>query len=69
MKVAREVEARLARESGQWLGELGVVPADKKWIRAQAQTLASLWRGPALPKRGLLDQLRRWARRAARAAR
>lgn len=64
-----EVSGRLARESGRLLGELGVVPADRKWIRAHAETLASLSGGRALPRRGLLAQLWRWARRAAKAAR
>jgi len=32
----------LARESGRLLGELGVDPGDRDWIRAHAETIASL---------------------------
>lgn len=59
---------RLARESGRLLGELGVRPADEKWIRAHAETIAGL-AGRRPPKRRLYELFARWARRAARAAR
>lgn len=58
---------QLARESGRLLGELGVRPEDTAWIHAHAQTIASL--SGREPRRPLYEVLRRWARRAARAAR
>lgn len=69
MKPPDDAYVRLARETGRLLGELGVVPTDRKWIRAHAETLASLAGSVAFPRRGLLDHFWRWARRAARAAR
>jgi len=66
MKVDREDLVRLARESGRHLGELGVRPEDAGWIRAHAETMASL----AARQRGrALDYVWRIARRAARRAR
>lgn len=66
MNVDREDLVRLARESGRHLGELGVHPEDAGWIRAHAETLASL----AGRQRGrALDYIWRIARRAARRAR
>ena len=57
---------RLARESGGWLGELGVRPDDDGWIREHAETLASLFRAERPRRAGWLYRL---ARRAARTAR
>lgn len=67
MNADREDLVRLARESGRHLGELGVRPDDARWIRAHAETVASLAgrRRPASP----LDYIWRIARRAARKAR
>ncbi len=66
MNVDREELRRLARESGRHLGELGVRPDDARWIRAHAETVASLAGGcRASP----LDYIWRIARRAARKAR
>lgn len=66
MSVDREDLVRLARESGSILGELGVRPEDARWIRAHAETIASLaGRRRASP----LDYIWRIARRAARKAR
>jgi hypothetical protein len=62
------VLARLARESGGLLAELGVRPTDHGWIRLHAETIASLDRVERLP-RGLAGFLYRLARRAARTAR
>jgi hypothetical protein len=64
-----EVTRQLARESGRLLGELGVVPEDRRWIRAHAKTLESLAGDSVPPRLGLLGHFWRWARRAARAAR
>lgn len=61
-----EALLRLARESGAWLGELGVRPGDDRWILAHAQTLASLFRAQRPRRAGWLYRL---ARRAARTAR
>jgi hypothetical protein len=62
-----EILARLARESGGRLAELGVRPIDEKWIREHAETIASLATAGRPPRsRGLLYRL---ARRAARTAR
>lgn len=58
---------RLARESGRLLGELGVRAGDDRWIREQAETIASLTRRSRRP--GFLGYLRRLARKAARKAR
>ena len=67
MRHAKVLE-RLARESGRRLGELGVGPEDAGWIRKHADTIASLTEGG--PPRGRFSGLlRRWARRAVRAAR
>ncbi|MEO8189384.1 MAG: hypothetical protein ABI682_03500 [Acidobacteriota bacterium] len=57
---------RLARETGRFLGELGVRPEDDRWILAHASTLASLFRKER-PRR--VRWLYRLARRAARTAR
>ena len=66
MNVDREALLRLARESGRYLGEFGVRPDDARWIRAHAETVASLaGRRRASP----LDYVWRMARRAARRAR
>jgi len=63
-----EVLERLARESGRRLGELGVRPGDEFWIREHAAAIASLTED--VPSKGrLAGLLRRWARRAVRAAR
>lgn len=62
------VLASLARESGGLLGELGVRPGDRNWIRLHAETIASLDRVQRLP-RGLAGFFYRLARRAARTAR
>ncbi len=66
MKVAREDLLRLARESGTILGELGVRPEDARWIRAHAETVASLVGGP---RTNPLAYVWRIARRAARRVR
>ena len=67
MSPMEEILARLARESGRRLAELGVRPGDEKWIREHAATIASLATvGPPPRRRGLLYRL---ARRAARTAR
>jgi len=59
--------ARLAAESGRFLGELGVRPDDENWIRLHAETIASLL---SRQQRHLLPRfLYRLARRAARIAR
>jgi len=42
MDPLEEALRNLARESGRALGELGVRPADGKWIREHAETVASL---------------------------
>lgn len=68
MKPSDDVLALLARESGRLLGELGVRPEDEAWIRAHAETIASLAGGPPRRRR-VSDYFARWARRAARAAR
>jgi hypothetical protein len=62
-----DVLRRLARESGELLGELGVRAPDSRWIRTHAETIASLaGRGR---RSGLRDHLWRLARRAVRTAR
>jgi len=66
--IAREVLLRLARESGETLGELGVRATDRGWIEQHAETLADLAR-PRRPGAGLRGVLYRLARRAARTAR
>lgn len=66
MNVDREELLRLARESGRHLGELGVRPDDSRWIRAHAETMASLVRRR---RSSPLDYIWRIARRAARTAR
>ena len=69
VKIPEEISSQLARESGRLLGELGVRPDDRKWMRAHAQTLASLSGGPAFARGGILRHVWRWARKAVRAAR
>jgi len=59
---------RLARESGRLLGELGVRPGDRRWIRLHAETVASLEIAGRRSNR-LARWLYRLARRAARTAR
>jgi hypothetical protein len=70
--MGREALARLARETGAMLAELGVRPSDRRWIARHAETLSSLDRADP-PRRGLADLLYRLlyrlARRAARTAR
>lgn len=66
MNPQEEILARIARESGRWLAELGVRPDDEKWIREQAETIASLRTAGRARRRGFLYRL---ARRAARIAR
>jgi hypothetical protein len=66
MTVDREDLVRLARESGRYLGELGVRPEDVRWIRAHAETVASL---AGRRRTSPLDYFWRLARRAARKAR
>lgn len=66
MTVDRDSLLRLARESGRHLGELGVRPDDARWIRAHAETVASL---AGERSRNPLDYVWRFARRAARKAR
>ena len=66
--IGREALARLARESGAMLAELGVRTSDRRWIARHAETLASLERADP-PRRGLSALLYRLARRAARTAR
>ena len=62
-----EVLRLLARDSAERLAELGVRAEDSRWIRAHAETIASLaGRGR---RSGLLAYLSRLARRAARTAR
>lgn len=67
MTVDPEALRRLARESGQLLGELGVRPEDSRWIREHAETIASLTRRTRGP--GFVSYLRGLARRAARKVR
>lgn len=67
MTADREELVRLARESGGLLAELGVRPDDARWIRAHAETIASL-RGEKRRRR-FFAYLARAARRAARTAR
>jgi hypothetical protein len=62
-----DVLRRLARESGELLAELGVVPDDSRWLRRHAETIASLAGRGRRP--GLRDYFRRLARRAVRTAR
>jgi hypothetical protein len=62
-----EVLAKLGRESGRLMGELGVRPADEKWIREHAETVASLVCAGSRPRRR--SWLYRLARRAARTVR
>jgi hypothetical protein len=64
--IEEEVLARLARESGHLLGELGVRPEDERWIRLHAQAMASLG---TRARRKLPRIFYRWARKAARIAR
>ncbi len=64
----QETLLRLARETGELLGELGVAPSDKEWIRRHAASVASLAE-PARRRPSLRERLYRLARRAARTAR
>ena len=66
-----DVLRQLSRESGRGLAELGVRPDDERWIREQAETLASLAgvRRPGGRRGGIAARLYRLARRAARTAR
>jgi hypothetical protein len=64
--IDEETLARLARESGRLLGELGVGPEDERWIRLHADTIASLG---SRSRRRLPRIFYRWARKAARIAR
>lgn len=66
MTVDREDLVRLARESGRNLGEIGVRAEDVRWIRAHAETIASL---AGRRRTSPLDYFWRIARRAARKAR
>jgi hypothetical protein len=59
---------RLAAERGRGLGEIGVAPADEKWIHEEARTIASL-QSPARRRGALGRFLYRLARKAARTAR
>jgi hypothetical protein len=58
---------KLARERGRLMGELGVVPQDERWARAQAEDIASLTRRDLRLR--LPAPLGRLLRRLARAAR
>jgi hypothetical protein len=62
-----EVLLRLARESGELLGELGVRPEDSRWIREHAETIASL--AGRKRRASPFDYFVRLARKAARKAR
>ena len=42
MTDSRDPLRRLAQERGRVLGELGVRPEDLRWLRLEAETLASL---------------------------
>jgi hypothetical protein len=57
----------LARERGRAMGELGVLPQDARWARAEAEAIASLTR-PQVRLR-LPAPLARLARRLARLVR
>jgi hypothetical protein len=66
--IDREILARLARETGTYLAQLGVRPEDRRWIEMHAGSVASL--GRSSPAWGTLKRrLYRLARRAARIAR
>jgi hypothetical protein len=65
---ADETLRRVARETGELLGELGVGPSDREWIRRHAAAVASLTE-PARTRPAFLERLYRLARRAARTAR
>jgi hypothetical protein len=62
-----ELLHRLARESGRFLGELGVRPEDSGWIRQHAETIESLTRRERRP--GVFAKLRRLLLRVARKSR
>ena len=66
--IPKDVLARLARETGETLGELGVRPADRDWIGRHVRAIVDLSR-PFREGRGRLARLYRRARRAARTAR
>jgi hypothetical protein len=57
----------LARERGRTMGDLGVLPQDAAWARAEAEAIASLT-VPSFALR-LPAALTRWLRRLSRAAR
>jgi hypothetical protein len=66
--IDREILARLARETGTHLAELGVRPEDRSWIEKHAESVTSL--GRTSPAWGSLRRgVYRLARRAARIAR
>jgi hypothetical protein len=66
--IEREILARLARETGVLLSELGARSSDRAWIARHAETVASLGR-ISVPRRSVAKRLYRLARRAARTAR
>jgi hypothetical protein len=63
-----ETLRRLGRETGEILGELGVIPSDREWIRRHAADVASLTE-PARRLPPIVERLYRFARKAARTAR
>lgn len=68
MTVDAEILKRLARESGETLGQLGLRADDRRWIEVHAETIASLARSRPR-RRSLGGFLYRLARKAARTAR
>jgi hypothetical protein len=66
--IDRPTLSRLASETGAQLAEMGVRPSDRDWIRAHADTIASLG-VVARPVGFLRGWIYRFARRAARTAR
>lgn len=67
MTVAGDPLRELARERGRLMGELGVVPQDAAWARAEADDIASLTRRDLRLR--LPAPLARFLRRLARAVR
>lgn len=67
MKEPEDPLRRLALERGRLMGELGLLPQDVAWARAEADAIASLTR----PRRQLRVPAALWRlwRRLARAAR
>ncbi len=65
---SQEALLQLARETGAWLGQLGVRPDDDRWIATHSETLESLFRADRARGSGRA-WLYRLARRAARTAR